>query len=41
LTSRSISSMRAVSNFAALPFSQIVCAASFGIMPSSAMALAA
>ena len=38
---RSISSMRAMSNCAALPFSQIVFAASFGIMPSSAMASAA
>jgi hypothetical protein len=41
LTSRSISSTRAASNLAALPFSQIVFAAAFGIMPSSAIASAA
>ena len=41
LTSRSISSMRATSKMASLPFSQIVLAASFGMMPSSAMASAA
>ena len=42
LTSRSISSMRATSNLAALrPLSQIFFAASFGTMPSSAMASAA
>ena len=41
LVSRSISSMRAISNCAALPFLQIFFAAAFGIMPSSAMASAA
>ena len=41
LTSASIASMRATSNLAALPFSQIFFAASFGMMPSSAMASAA
>ena len=41
LVSRSISSMRATSNVACRPFSQIVLAASFGMMPSSAIASAA
>ena len=41
LTSRSISSMRSMSNFAALPLAQIFLAAAFGTMPSSAMASAA
>ena len=41
LTSRSISSMRATSNLAAEPRSQMVLAASLGIRPSSAMAEAA
>jgi hypothetical protein len=41
LTSASIASMRVTSNFAALPFSQIFLAASFGMMPSSAMLSAA
>ncbi len=41
LTSRSISSMRAMSNVAFLPFAQIFFAAAFGIIPSSAMASAA
>ena len=41
LVSRSISSMRAISNCAALPLAQIFFAAAFGIMPSSAMASAA
>ncbi len=40
-TSASMASMRATSNVAALPFSQIFFAASFGTMPSSAMASAA
>jgi hypothetical protein len=38
LTSRSISSMRATSNLAFLPFSQTFAAASFGTTPSSASA---
>jgi hypothetical protein len=38
LTSRSISSMRAMSNLAFLPFAQMACAASFGTMPSAASA---
>ena len=38
LVTRSISSMRATSNFALPPFSQIVFAASFGMTPSSASA---
>ena len=38
LVSRSISSIRATSKVAALPFSQIVLAASFGMTPSSASA---
>ena len=41
LVSRSIASMRSISNFAALPLAQIFFAAAFGIMPSSAMASAA
>ena len=41
LTSRSISSIRAMSNLAFLPLSQIFLAAAFGTMPSSAMASAA
>ena len=41
LTSASISSMRATSNLAFEPFSQMVFAASSGISPSSAMAEAA
>ena len=41
LVTRSISSMRAMSNCAALPLAQIFFAAAFGIMPSSAMASAA
>ena len=41
LTSRSIASMRATSNVAFLPLSQIFLAAAFGMMPSSAMASAA
>ncbi len=40
-TSASISSMRATSKVAALPFSQIFFAASLGMTPSSAMASAA
>ena len=38
LVTRSISSMRSTSNFAAPPFAQMVFAASFGITPSSASA---
>ena len=38
LVSRSISSMRATSKVAFLAFSQMVFAASFGMMPSSAIA---
>ena len=41
LTSASISSMRATSNLALEPLSQMTLAASFGIRPSSAMAEAA
>ena len=41
LTSASIASIRATSNFAFEPLSQMACAASFGICPSSAMAEAA
>ena len=41
LTSRSISSMRAMSNVAFLPLAQIFAAAAFGMMPRSAMASAA
>ncbi len=41
LTSASIASMRAMSNVAALPLSQTFFAASFGMMPSSAIAVAA
>ena len=41
LTSRSISSMRATSNLALEPLSQMILAASLGIRPSSAMAEAA
>jgi len=41
LTSRSIASIRAISNLAVLPLPQIVFVASFGINPSSAMASAA
>ncbi len=41
LVSRSMSSMRATSKTAFLPFSQIVLAALFGMTPSSAMASAA
>ena len=41
LTSRSMASMRAMSNFAFLPLSQIFFAAAFGTMPSEAMASAA
>ena len=41
LTSRSISSIRATSNWASLPLAQMVLAASFGITPSSAWASAA
>ncbi len=41
LTSRSISSIRAMSNLAFLPLSQIFFAAAFGTMPSSAIASAA
>ncbi len=39
LTSASMASMRATSNLAALPLAQIFLAASFGMMPSSAMAV--
>ena len=41
LVVRSISSMRATSKVALLPRSQMTFAASFGIMPMSAMAVAA
>ena len=41
LTSRSISSMRATSNFAFEPLSQMALAALLGIWPNSAMAAAA
>ena len=41
LTSRSMASIRAISNVASLPLAQIVFAALFGIRPSSAMASAA
>ena len=41
LTSASIVSMRAISNLAGLPLAQIFLAASFGMMPSSAMQSAA
>ena len=41
LTSRSISSIRAMLNLAFLPLSQIFFAAAFGTMPSSAIASAA
>ena len=41
LVSRSISSIRATSNLAFLPLSQIFFAAAFGTMPSLAMASAA
>ncbi len=41
LTSASMASMRATSNVAALPLSQIFFAAALGMMPSSAMASAA
>ena len=41
LVSRSISSIRATSNLALRPLSQIVLAAALGTMPSSAMAEAA
>ena len=41
LTSASIASMRLTSNLAALPLAQIFFAAAFGMMPSSAMAVAA
>ena len=40
-TSRSISSMRSTSQSASLPFSQMVSAASLGMVPISAMASAA
>ena len=41
LVTRSISSMRSESHSASRPFSQMVCAASFGMVPISAMASAA
>ena len=41
LVTRSIASIRAASNFAAVPLAQIVSAALFGMMPISAIAVAA